>query len=81
MISGAQIRAARGYVRWSTATLADRAGVARSTVVRAEGVDGVPPITRANLRAIETALTAAGVLFDAANGSVGYRPPPSRETG
>ncbi|MCW8306877.1 XRE family transcriptional regulator [Acidiphilium sp. PA] len=73
MITGVQIRAARGITRWSTAELAARAQIARSTVIRAEGYDGAPAITRANLTAMQTALEAAGVYFGD-GGTVGYHP-------
>ena len=39
-----------------------------STVKRAEGVDGTPPITRPNADAIRRALEAAGIEFIAENG-------------
>lgn len=78
MITGAQIRAARGFARWSTAELASHAMVARSTVIRAESYDGIPPVTRANLAAMKTCLESAGVRF-ANDGLVGYRAPPPPE--
>ncbi|RZA26505.1 MAG: XRE family transcriptional regulator [Proteobacteria bacterium] len=67
-LTGAQIRMARGYLRWSTAELAKRASVGISTVKRAEAEEGVPPINAPNLSAIRTALEAAGVEFIAENG-------------
>ena len=36
MITGRQIRAARGLVDWSAATLADKAGLTRETVSKIE---------------------------------------------
>lgn len=68
MITGAQIRAARGLIRWSADTLADRSKLGVATVRRAENVDGVPTITEANLAAIQAALEAAGVEFIPENG-------------
>ena len=73
MITGGQIRAGRAYARLSAAELAQRADVARMTVVKSESIDGVPPLTAANLLAIQTALEAAGVIFGA-DGSVNFRP-------
>ena len=67
-LTGAQIRMARGYLRWSTAELATKAGVGASTVKRAEAEDGPPPINPPNLAAIRTALEAAGVEFIPENG-------------
>jgi hypothetical protein len=39
-MTGAQIRAARGFLKWSIATLAQRAGVGISTIQKIEDVDG-----------------------------------------
>ena len=72
MITGGQIRAARAYARLSAAEVAQRADVARMTVVKAESMDGVPSLTAANLLAIQTALEAAGVIFGA-DGSVNFK--------
>ena len=67
-VTGAQIRMARGYLRWSTAELAAKAGVGISTVKRAEAEDGIPPINPPNLTAIKAALEAAGIAFIEQNG-------------
>ncbi|MFG1328919.1 transcriptional regulator [Xanthobacter autotrophicus] len=69
MITGAQIRAARGLIRWSADALAESSKLGVATVRRAESVDGVPTITEANLAAIRAALEAAGVLFIEQNGN------------
>lgn len=69
MITGAQIRAARGLIRWSAETLAERSKLGVATVRRAESVDGLPTITEANIAAIRTALEAAGVIFIEQNGN------------
>jgi PAS domain S-box-containing protein len=61
VITGAQIRAARGLLRWSEEDLSKAARVSRSTVRRAEEVDGVPPARFENLQAIRTAIEQAGV--------------------
>lgn len=68
MITGAQIRAARGLIRWSAETLAERSKLGVATVRRAESVDGLPTITEANIAAIRAALEAAGVIFVEENG-------------
>ncbi len=73
MVTGAQIRAARAFVKLSANELAALAHIARTTVVRAELADGVPPTTAANLLAIQTALERLGVIFGA-DGSVNYTP-------
>jgi hypothetical protein len=73
MITGGQIRAGRAFAKLSAAELAKCARLARMTVVRAESADGPPPITEANLHAIQIALEAAGVTFGP-DGSVGFHP-------
>ncbi|MBO0144721.1 transcriptional regulator [Agrobacterium sp. Ap1] len=73
-ITGAQIRAARGLVRWSARELANAAAVGVATVSRAEVQDGRPSITTANLKAIQQALEHAGIEFIPTNGGgVGVR--------
>lgn len=73
MISGGQIRAARAYARLSAAELAELAGVARMTVVKAERVDGVPRLTVSNLRSIQEALERVGIVFGQ-DGEVNLKP-------
>jgi transcriptional regulator with XRE-family HTH domain len=67
-LTGAQIRAARGLVRWSAEELARRAKLGRITVTRAESASGKPNLTKANIEAIRRALEAAGVEFIPENG-------------
>jgi transcriptional regulator with XRE-family HTH domain len=74
MITGAQIRMARGYLRWSAKELADKAGVAESTIKRMEQDEGFPIARGANIEAVHTALTSAGIVFIPENGGgVGVR--------
>ena len=63
VVTGAQIRAARGLLRWSEEDLSKAARVSRSTVRRAEEVDDMPPARSENLQAIRTALEEAGAEF------------------
>jgi DNA-binding transcriptional regulator YiaG len=63
MITGAQIRAARNALRWTTQELAERAEVTSRTVKRFEAVDRVPPSHSSTLLKIKSALEAAGVEF------------------
>ncbi|MDA9430207.1 PAS domain-containing protein [Bradyrhizobium sp. CCBAU 51627] len=74
-ITGAQIRAARGLVRWSVMDLAQAAGTTRATIRRLEELDGAPPHNDPALPLIEAALARAGVelLFPEA-GKPGVRP-------
>ena len=63
MITGAQIRAARGALRWSIDMLAEKAGLAPRTILRFEQVDGVPPSRSSNLEHVRKILEAAGIEF------------------
>ena len=67
-LTGAQIRAARGLVRWSAEELARQARLGRITVTRAEATDGPPTMTAANMAALRQALESAGVEFIPENG-------------
>jgi predicted transcriptional regulator len=83
-ITGAQIRAARGFLKWSVVHLAKKAGVGVSTVQKIEDVDGDPSIAstlqwRTDARdeaiaKIKETLEAAGIEFlPERGGSVGLR--------
>jgi len=64
MITGAQVRAAKALLGWSGSILADRAGVAISTIRRVEACDGVLETASVKvLQAIQSALEAGGVEF------------------
>ena len=63
MITGVQIRAARGILRWSLKDLAKASGVSLPTVQRIELQDGVPSTKAQTLIDIRNALEAAGVEF------------------
>lgn len=69
MLKAFQCRAARAFLNWSQAHLAEVAGVGESTVRSFEGEKGA--IRSDNLEAIETTLEAAGVEFFA--GGVKWR--------
>ena len=72
-VTGAQVRMARAFLRWSVADLAEKAKVGISTVQRIEAVDGSPAISdglqwRAEARekalaAIRVTLVTAGITF------------------
>ena len=68
MLTGAQIRMARGFARLSIKGLAVASEVAESTIKRMELVDGVPASSAANLRKVQVALEAAGIEFIPENG-------------
>lgn len=63
MITGIQIRAARGALNWSAEALAQRANLASKTVRRIEMEAGVPQTTTSTLAKIQAALEAGGIEF------------------
>lgn len=63
MISGKQIRAARGLLGISASQLAEMAGVTWKTVQRFESAEGVPPSRSGTLTRVKTALEAQGIEF------------------
>lgn len=68
MLNGSQVRMARGYLRWSAKELADKSGVAESTIKRIETEDGFPAARGANIEAVYRALVNAGIVFIPENG-------------
>lgn len=72
MIIPTQIRAARALIGWTQADLARASGLAEVSIKKIEGGGTDPRV--GSLRAIETALTEAGVVFIPENGGgVGVR--------
>lgn len=67
MITGAQIRAARGLLNMSVAELAERTGLAINTIRRAEATNETPSITAANLQLLTGLFEKDGVMFIAAD--------------
>ena len=63
MLTCEQLRAARAMLQWRAIDLAEKAGVALSTIRRAEKVNGPVPMMPANERAVRAALEAAGIRF------------------
>ena len=63
MITGAQIRLARGYLRGTAAQLAAEAGVGLSTVRRMEANDGFPSARGSNIESVHAALVREGFVF------------------
>jgi transcriptional regulator with XRE-family HTH domain len=63
LITGAQIRAARGFLGWSARELADASGIALQTVQRLEKHSGVPSTRAQTLADVISALEKAGVEF------------------
>jgi PAS domain-containing protein len=63
LITGAQIRAARGILNWSVRSLADRTGLSPGVVRRIEETDGVTQNADKAVTLIKDALSAGGVEF------------------
>lgn len=68
MLTGAQMRMARGYLRWSVKELSEASGVSGTTIKRMEDTDGVPKSLADNLVSIQRAFESAGVEFIPENG-------------
>jgi transcriptional regulator with XRE-family HTH domain len=63
LITSGQIRAGRALLKWTGADLAEKSGVAFSTIMRMETVDGVPNSTMKTIEAIKRAFEDAGIEF------------------
>ena len=63
VLTGAQIRAARGIVNWSVRQLSEAARVSSSTIRRLEESNEAPASSEESLVPIRTALEGAGVEF------------------
>ncbi|SLN63940.1 hypothetical protein ROA7450_03362 [Roseovarius albus] len=63
MITGAQIRMARGYAKLSAKRLAEVSDVAESTIKRMEAIEGIPTASGTNLAKVQQALEAQGIQF------------------
>ena len=72
-LTGAQIRAARGLLRWSAEELAREAALGLATIRRAENAE-IHSMTAANDLSVRRALESAGVEFiDENGGGAGVR--------
>jgi DNA-binding transcriptional regulator YiaG len=63
VISGAQIKAARGLLGLSSRDFAAMAGVSWATIKRFEETDGIPPSRSGTLERVQAALEQAGIEF------------------
>ena len=63
MLTSHQIRAARALLRWTAQTLADKAELGISTILRMEAAEEVPSASGRNLEAVQRCLEAAGIQF------------------
>ena len=67
-LTGGQIRAARGLLRWSAEDLAGESSLGLATIRRAESAEGETSMTAANNLAVRRAFEAAGIEFIDENG-------------
>jgi PAS domain S-box-containing protein len=75
ILTGAQLRAARGILNWSVRELSVAAAVSSSTIRRLEELDGPPPGREDCLGPLQAALEAGGVEFlFPPSGKPGVRP-------
>jgi ribosome-binding protein aMBF1 (putative translation factor) len=73
-LTSAQIRAARGLLRWSAEDLAREASLGLATIKRAESAESETSMTAANDLAVRRAIESAGVeLIDENGGGPGVR--------
>ena len=59
MITGAQIRMARGFLKWSVKDLKEAAAVSEMTIKRMEAQDAIPNALGPNIQAVKQALDLA----------------------
>ncbi|MHB2165662.1 helix-turn-helix domain-containing protein [Alsobacter sp. R-9] len=63
LVTGSQIRAARGFLGWSARELAEASGVALQTIQRLEQHQGTPSARVHTLQDVVEALERAGIAF------------------
>ena len=63
MLTGEQIRMARGALKWSARELAERSGVSWDTIQRMDSAEGPVPGRHVNVDKVMKTLQAAGVEF------------------
>ena len=70
-LTSAQLRAARGLIRWSAEDLARETALSVTTIRRAELTERETSMTTANDLAVRRALETAGVMFIDEDGTAG----------
>ena len=82
MITGAQIRGARGMLGWMMTDLADRVAMSRNTIKRLESYDDIPPSRTQSLVELKRVFEEAGIEFidvtDCKGPGVRLKRPPGR---
>jgi hypothetical protein len=75
LLTGAQIRAARGILNWSVRDLSEATAISPSTIRRLEETDGVPSVPKESAAEIKNSLRSAGIeFFIAPSGKPGVSP-------
>jgi len=62
LISGAQIRMARGLLKWSVGELSELANVGTTTIKRLEQVDGMSNANISTVQALHDAFVGSGTV-------------------
>jgi len=63
VITGSQIRGARGMLGWMVIELAERSGINRNTIKRLESFDDIPPSRTQSLLDLKRVFEEAGIEF------------------
>lgn len=68
MLTGEQIKAARGLLRWEQKDLAGASGVSEQTIIRMEKMTGLVSGQISTIQALKSAFEDAGIVFIPENG-------------
>ena len=63
VLTGSQIRGARGILGWMVIELAERSGINRNTIKRLESFDDIPPSRTQSLIELRRVFEEAGIEF------------------
>ena len=63
MLTGGQIRAARAFLNWSGADLAEKVNLSRNTIAKIEQNDAIPSMRLQTMIDLKRAFEEAGVEF------------------
>ena len=63
MLTGGQIRAARAFLNWSGADLAERVGLSRNTIAKIEQNETIPSIRLQTMLDLKRTFEDAGIEF------------------
>jgi transcriptional regulator with XRE-family HTH domain len=71
VITGSQIRGARGMLGWMVIELAERSSINRNTIKRLESFDDIPPSRTQSLLDLKRVFEEAGIEFIEDDGVTG----------